>query len=359
MNVFLTGATGFLGEYLLSRLLRRGHKVWALYRQEAKKEQTMHFLSEEDLLPADDALTWIRGDVVDLDQNWADWEKACPSLKQVDHFLHNAASLRFKMNAEGEPRRTNVEGAKAVWRLHQKRPFQVHLISTAYVCGLIPWGTVYEGRHPRGNFASAYDESKWEAEEIWAGKATIFRPSVMVGDSSTGRCTSFTGWYIIARGGHLLEQFLNVHPAYDRWDLNLQVPMDPHSTLNVIPVDYVAEAVVRLMEDPAQHRRIFHLTHPRPLTHAWSHEVLCRRFRLGGIRFVGAKEAVSTPEDPLKKMIWEQVRRMYAYFATNPLFDRRNTDLALPDLAVPLIDESFINKLLDVAIANHWGQRKE
>ncbi|MEW6185063.1 MAG: SDR family oxidoreductase [Thermodesulfobacteriota bacterium] len=357
MNIFLTGATGFLGEYLLQQLLARGHRVWALYRNEAKKEKTEQFLARQDLFPHP-GLNWVKGDVIALDQSWPLWEKELPSLEKVNHILHNAASLRFKSNAEGEPRRTNLEGSKALWRLTRQRPMQVHLISTAYVCGLIPEGTLYEVNHPRGQFASAYDESKWEAEQIWTGQATILRPGVIVGDSRTGRCSSFTGWYIIAKGGYLMDQFLKAAPEYDRQDLQIQVPMNPQATLNLIPVDYVAEAVVRLIENPAHFNRIFHLTHPQPPTHEWSHQVLCRRFQLGGIRFVDPGQTVSKPNDPIKQMIWDQVHRMYAYFNNNPAFDRRHTDQALPDLPLPTINETLINKLLDYAIAQDWGQKK-
>jgi len=45
MRVFLTGATGFLGEYLLRELLLRGHSVWCLYRQPGKRLDTVRFLS--------------------------------------------------------------------------------------------------------------------------------------------------------------------------------------------------------------------------------------------------------------------------------------------------------------------------
>ena len=200
MNVFLTGATGFLGEYLLAELLERGHRVWALYRDESKRIKTAQFLSDLGLNPGGPKLQWLKGDVVEVSRHWEQWEEELPSLKEVDHILHSAASLRFRLNSSGEPRRTNIGGAQALWELTRRRPMQVHLISTAYVCGLIPGGLVCEANHPRGNFANAYEESKWEAEQLWAGNATILRPSVIIGDSRTGRCTSFTGWYIIAKG---------------------------------------------------------------------------------------------------------------------------------------------------------------
>ncbi len=356
MNVFLTGATGFLGENLLAQLLERGHKVWALYRGEPKRIKTDQFLSGLGLNPGDSQLKWLRGDVVEVNDRWSKWEQELPSLKKVDHVLHCAGSLRFRLNSAGEPRRTNLEGAKALWQLTRQRAMQVHLVSTAYVCGLTPRGVVYEVNHPRGNFANAYEESKWEAEKFWAHQATIIRPGVIVGDSKTGRCTSFKGWYIIAKGGYLMDQFLNFASAYDRQDLQIEVPMDPKATLNLVPVDYVAKATMQLIENPLNHNQIFHLTHPHPLTHEWSHDVMCRRFNLGGIRFTGFGASLSESNDPLKLMIWNQTRKMYSYFSSNPTFDRANADRALPHLEVPIIDESFINRLVDYAIAQDWGQ---
>ena len=358
MNVFLTGATGFLGEYLLAELLERGHRVWALYRNESNRGKTDRFLSGLGLDPGGPRLHWLKGDVVEADRQWERWEQELPSLKEVDHILHSAASLRFRLNSSGEPRRTNLGGARALWDLTRRRPMRVHLVSTAYVCGLTPGGPVYEVTHPRGTFANAYEESKWEAEQLWAGNATILRPGVIIGDSRTGRCTSFTGWYIIAKGGYLMDQFLNFSSAYDRRNLQIDVPLDPEATLNLIPVDYVAGAAVRLIENPANHNRVFHLTHPHPPTHRWSHAVMCGRFDLGGIRFNGIGTSLSPPEDPLILMVWNQTRKVYTYFSSNPTFDRTNTDRALPQLAPPVIDEAFVNKLLDYAIARDWGQRE-
>jgi nucleoside-diphosphate-sugar epimerase len=356
MNLFLTGATGFLGEYLLAQLLKRGHRVWALYRNESKRTKTDEFLTGVGLDHGSPQLQWLKGDVVEVNERWSEWEHGLPSLKKVDHILHSAGSLRFRLNSADEPRRTNLEGARALWQLTRRRPTQVHLVSTAYVCGLIPGGVVYEVNHPRGNFANAYKESKWEAEQVWAGQATMIRPSVIVGDSQTGRCTSFSGWYIIAKGGYLMDQFLNFAPAHNRQDLQIEVPMDPKNTLNLVPVDYVAKTTIELIENPANHNQIFHLTHPHPATHEWSHQVMCRRFNLGGIRFTGIGASLSESNDPLKLMIWNQARKMYSYFSNNPTFDRTNTDRALPHLKVPIIDEAFVNKLLDYAIAQDWGQ---
>ena len=136
MKVFLTGGTGFLGDYLLAELLKRGHKVWALHRREKKREKTLRFLRTEGV-DGSERLRWIKGDIVEVSDHWESWCRENPGLEEVDTVLHGAASLRFDRNASGEPFRTNVGGARALRNLLDRKPLNTHIISTAFVCGLV------------------------------------------------------------------------------------------------------------------------------------------------------------------------------------------------------------------------------
>ena len=62
MKVLLTGGTGFLGEYLLAELLERGHSVWALYRSESRRLDTIRYLSSMDLPRSSGGLHWFKGE---------------------------------------------------------------------------------------------------------------------------------------------------------------------------------------------------------------------------------------------------------------------------------------------------------
>jgi hypothetical protein len=66
MKIFLTGATGFLGEYLLTRLLDRGHHVWCLYRNEARRLDTIDFLGSFGLPRSTKSLCWVKGDILEV-----------------------------------------------------------------------------------------------------------------------------------------------------------------------------------------------------------------------------------------------------------------------------------------------------
>lgn len=356
MRFFLTGATGFLGEYLLREMLERDHEVWCLYRSPAKRWDTVRFLSGFGLPRQTDKLHWLQGDLLAIADSWPQWIRDYPALAKVDQLLHCAASMQLHLAADGEPLRTNVGSASVLLRLLELQPMQAHLVSTAYVCGRVEQGWVSETPHPRGNFVNSYEESKWEAEQCWAGRATLLRPSIIVGDSLTGRCTSFFGWYIFMQAVQLLSRLTGGGAAAQSFDLQLGLPLDAAATMNIVPVDYVAQAAVRLIENPANHRRIFHLTHPDPPTYQQIWHFVAQRFQLAGVFFVGAGAAPMAPRNELERMAYRQMESVLDYFGNNPRFCRQSAEQVLLGLRPPNVTDELMNLWLDYAIDNDWGQ---
>ena len=359
MNVLLTGGTGFLGEYLLAELLERGHSVFALYRNGRKKTSTIQFLKSIGLGDRVQDIKWLEGDILLSDERFEDWLGQHQGLNNIDCLLHSAAALNFNTDSKGDPFITNVGGSRVLKRILDRHPMQAHILSTAFVCGRIKDTLVYEISHPESEFTNSYEKSKWEAEQIWEGRATILRPGIIIGHSETGRCTSFNGWYVVMRGIHLLSQFLDLYPARRRYRLHIEIPADPEATANLVPVDYVAKAAIRIIEDPRNHNRIFHLTQPMPPTNQWSYDFICRRFSIGGMRFVGSGSQPGTPRNEIEKMIRRHIRAMLPYFSSNPTFDRSNTDKAIPSLRVPEITEEYLEKVIEYAVNQNWGHSRK
>ena len=357
MKVLLTGGTGFLGEYLLAELLERGHTVWALYRSESRKLDTIRFLSSLGLPHSAESLNWFKGEVLEIADKWDDWCREYTGLDEVESILHSAASTRFHMDENGEPLKTNVGSAKAIKELIKHKPLSVHLISTAYTCGFKTGGEIVrEEMHPNGDFVNLYEESKWEAEEIWKGEATLLRPGIIVGHSETGRCTSFSGYYILFQAAHLLSRLAKEDPTYDASNMNVNVPADPNGTSNTIPVDYVAQAAIRIIEQPDLHKGIYHLTHPNPPTHRWTLDLICKLFGMGGINFAGQGAPITQPRNRIERMVFRQMQTILLHFSNNPSFDRTNIDKALPTLTPPPITEEMVEKMMNYAIEADWGQ---
>jgi nucleoside-diphosphate-sugar epimerase len=357
LKVLFTGGTGFLGEYLLAELLERGHTVWALYRSESRKLDTIRFLGSLGLPCNAASLHWFKCEVLELDEQWDNLCRQYHGLDQVNALLHSAASTRLYMDRFGEPLRTNLGSAKVLIRLAERFPMQVHIISTAYVCGLVQGEIIREINHLRGDFVNVYEESKWEAEQLWHGKATLLRPSIIVGHSETARCTSFTGWYILFQAVHLLDRLIRESKDSNRQSLGINLPTDSNATANIVPVDYVAKAVLAIIENSDNHKKIFHLTHPDPPTHEWTMNYICKRFNVGGIHFSGAGIPITEPRNLIERMVWRQMKTILFHFSNNPVFDRANTDQAIPHLQVPPITEQRVAKLVDYAISRDWGQR--
>ena len=357
MQLFLTGATGFLGEYLLRDLLERGHEVWCLYRQPAKRLDTVRFLSDFDLPRQAEKLHWLQGDLLTLADCWPAWLQEHPGLGKVDQLLHCAAAMQLHLTADGEPLRTNLGSASVLLRLVELQPMQVHLVSTAYVCGRQESAWVPEFVHHRGDFVNSYEESKWQAEQLWAGRATLLRPSIIVGDTFTGRCTSFFGWYLFMQAVQLLSRLIEDGDADGQpVDLQLALPVSATDTMNIVPVDFVAQSVVRLIENPANHRRVFHITHPNPPTYNRIWQYVSSRFGLAGVRFAGAAAQPMQPRNELERLACCQMESVLDYFGNNPLFERSNYVQALPDLSPPEITEELMDLWLAYAIDNDWGQ---
>ena len=358
MRVLLTGGTGFLGEYLLAELLEREHAVWALYRSEPRRLETIRFLGSLGLPRNAADIHWLKCDLLELDAQWDALRRQNPGLDLVDTLLHSAASTRFHMDRFGDPLRTNLGGARVLARFTERIALQTHIISTAYVCGLVQGGIVREINHPRGNFVNVYEESKWEAEQLWRGKATLLRPSIIVGHSETARCTSFTGWYILFQAAQLLDRLLREHNVSDKLNIGMDLPADPHAVTNIVTVDYVAKAVLTIIERSSNHNGIFHLTHPDPPSHEWTMRLAQKRYNIGGLRFSGAGTPMTQPRNPMERMVWSQLKTILLHFTNNPIFDRANTDRAAPGLKAPPITEDIANRLIDYAIARDWGQSR-
>jgi long-chain acyl-CoA synthetase len=272
--ILLTGATGFLGTQVARRLLERtDHDLVALVQapdQATARRLLMRAWSDYPELAgavgggaaplADDGsggrVLVLAGDVraPGLGLEPAAWRGLA---RRLTHVIHAAADLRLT-GPLAEVRRTNVDGvahvlelARAAQRDHGLARL-VH-ISTAYVAGLRPGEVGEDDLTDRWGFANAYEHSKYEGERlVRAARAdlpvTVVRPAMIVGDARTGAVKTFNTVYVALRP--YLTGRLRV------------VPTRPGQRVNIVPVDWVADATVRLTFDPDAAGHTVHLTAP-------------------------------------------------------------------------------------------------
>jgi thioester reductase-like protein len=334
--VLLTGATGFVGREILSRFLERDDRhVFALVRAKNDDEAA-------DRLPAHARLTAVAGDIErrNLGLAGSSGERL---RREVTTVLHCAASVSFDMPLE-ESRSVNVEGTRRVLDFARScTPLErFSYVSTAYVAGE-PGGLFREDELAVGqHFRNPYERSKFEAELALRSEGAdlplqILRPSIVVGDSSTGHTSSFNVLY-----GPLKAFARGTVPA---------IPGRRDSPVDIVPVDYVADRVHEL----ATHgpNGTFHLVAGRNAT------TVGRLLEMSSEELGRAAPAVLPPRlyrrwvHPWLRRKYRGLRRMevyFPYFAMRVRFDDRRLGPGPPV-------ESYFHRLVRYAQAAGWGRR--
>jgi len=258
--VLFTGFPGFIGMRLLPRLC------------ELKPEVVFHCLVQEKFAePARQAVEALssshpgtRGRIVlvvgDITAEGLGIEEAKARALQASltEAYHLAAVYDLAVSRE-VAERINTSGTRNVLDFLGQAPgFQgLHYVSTAYVSGRYR-GVFRETDLDLGQrFKNHYEATKFEAEVLVAKSAvphTIYRPGVVVGDSKTGETGKFDGpYFILAAMERLPSPGLFIRLG--RGD----------GTVNVVPVDFVIEALARLSAWDGSRGKTYHLTDPIPL----------------------------------------------------------------------------------------------
>ena len=334
--VLLTGATGFVGREILSRFLEREeHHVFALVRAENDDEAAGR-------LPAHARLTAVAGDIEERNLGLADASSE-RLRREVTTVLHCAASVSFDLPLE-ESRSVNVEGTRRMLDFARSctRLERFSYVSTAYVAGE-PGGLFREDELAVGQqFRNPYERSKFEAELALRSEGSdlplqILRPSIVVGDSSTGRTSSFNVLY-----GPLKAFARGAVPA---------IPARRDAPVDIVPVDYVADRVHQLATRGPN--GTFHLVAGRNAT------TVGRLLEMSSEELGRAEPAVLSPRlylrwvHPWLRRKYRGLRRMevyFPYFAMRVRFDDRRLG---PGPRV----ESYFHRLVRYAQAAGWGRR--
>ena len=367
-TILLTGATGFLGRFLLRDLSAAGHRVAVLVRGDGRRsaeERTDALLDDWEVRagvrPATPVVLAgdLREDGLGLDEDARDFVR-----ERVDLVLHCAASLSFTPSADGEPARTNVGGTRALLQLCRETGVRdFHHVSTAYVAGTAT-GRVFEGPAdesvPPGN---PYERSKRDAERLVraAGGAdgflappTFYRPAIIVGDSATGFTTTFHGFYAVLRVCQLVADAVRDGRSDDVG--RRRITLAGHELKHLVPVEWVSAAITRLVGDRRTHGRTYHLTPDAPVTVETMRRVLGETTGLDGVRFVGPDFHLDEPS-LFERTFYDGIHVYNSYWRDDPVFDRTHTAAALPDLPCPPISQETLAKLARFAVAARFRHR--
>ncbi|HEY1784087.1 MAG TPA: SDR family oxidoreductase [Pirellulales bacterium] len=374
----LTGGTGLLGRYLLRDLTLCDVPLAVLVRStrwESAAQRIESILArwENELGRAIARPVVLEGDIAEpcLGLSAEDLRWLATNCRSI---LHSAASLTFQAEeADGEPWRSNVHGTRQVLEVCRQAGIrEYHHISTAYVCGKRR-GRILESELDVGQQpGNDYEQSKVTAEkEVRAAdcfdRVTIYRPSIIVGDSQTGYTTSYHGFYTPLRVAHsLLQTFLPESVFNGDWLGGIE--LEGRERKNLVPVEWVSAAICRLMTHPEHHGQTYHLTNPRPTTvldmKVAISEVLAELVYTGKMnsgKAGGPKTALAAagPGEDLIASFREQMKVYQSYWSDDPEFDSTATEQALPELPCPEIASDVMTRLAKFAIDVNFGWPRE
>ena len=367
-GVLLTGATGFVGGEILVRLLERGSAagptVYLLVRadDDADARGRVRGLLASLLGragPEAERVVAVAADLtragLGLSTGRRDW-----LADRIDRIIHCAASVSFSLSLD-ESRAINVEGTRRMLDLAEHAEARGGIDSFNYI------STAYVGGDHRGSFSesdldcgqgfrNAYERSKFEAESLVreraeSTKARIFRPSIVVGDSATGWTPAFNVVYSPLR-------------AFAKGALPV-LPARRSSPVDIVPVDFVADAVLALAGSGEPGSTWSLTAGPRASSVGEIVDLAARRLQQPPPRVLPSGLYRRTLHPLLLRRGSERRRRalrasevFFPYFSMRLHYDNERTRRALEPhgLEVPELPNYF-TRLLDFATEADWGKR--
>ena len=264
----LTGATGFLGSHLLRDALIAGREVAVVVRpgRAASARQRVDAVLDGFRGATPPALPLPMPTVIEGDLRRPDLGMDAASRAWVaehcDRVVHCAASLDFRFRA-GEPYLSNVDGTRYVLQLCRDAGIRdFHMVSTAYVCGNRA-GTVLEDELECGQaFSNDYERSKFLGETLvrqapFLDRWTVYRPSVIVGDSTTGFAATKDGLYA-------LLSLAGLAAGKSPEAILARLGFSATERVNLVPVEWVSAVITHLVERQGRESTTYHLTNPEP-----------------------------------------------------------------------------------------------
>jgi thioester reductase-like protein len=372
-HIFLTGVTGFVGRNLLAHLRNANptDKFSVLLRAQSQTEGEMRFMQ----------ILKSMGDKIDISQtlNCSEvlvGDVTTPRLglsseiyqrisRSLTHIIHCAANVCFQLPLS-QARLCNVGGTSRIIELAQQaqkygRLQRLAYLSTAYVCGDRS-GMIYEDElYCNQQFDNSYQQSKCESEQMLITQKsylpiTIFRPSIIVGNSKTGRTSAFNVIYyplkLLYRG---ILKF---------------IPGSPNTPLDIVPIDYVCDAINHiLLKSDVGIGQTFHLTSGL-VNSSTTGEIIDRAVKF----FVNALPGLNIRLPKFISPKFYQVAKFFAIYHSKEylrklesyipflnsvkIFDNSNTLAVLSHTAIKVPSfNQYLDKILQYCIDVDWGHK--
>ena len=361
--IFITGATGFLGTEIAKRSIEKPDTSLILLIRGNSYDDALKHLSRswwecetlrnelKRVKTQNSKIRIITGDIKHegLGLKQADYSYL---VENVTHMVHAAADLRLNIPIE-ELREVNLRGTQNMVEIALKaknyRLKKFSHISTAYVAGKTKGFIEEDFLNGEHGFKTNYEQSKYEAEKAVRNADipfTILRPGMIVGDSSTGYIKTFNTIY------SLIRIYMNGLRFF---------PVSKNLKINLVPVDYVADAICSITLNENSIGKTFHLTAPNQknptvlellnLVKKWAAQDL--GLKLPKPIYVPLHSFLPVAERFLNTDhgIGRVLQELKPYMKEDRIFDNKNTTMVMGEYKLKW--EEYLPQLLD--FASYYG----
>jgi nucleoside-diphosphate-sugar epimerase len=383
-RILITGATGFLGSHLAVELLRRGYQVIILARPEKNVTavERVHRLFDWFGVGTADFgnLLVIEGHLEDTSLG-LNLQVRTDLAERVDEIIHCASATFFSERRRASVEKANVANLKNILAFAAgSRCSFFHYISTAYAAGKRTGRCPEEILETR-EFTNVYEETKHIAERLTREcceekgiRLNIYRPSIVYGNSRSGKTFRFNAVYYPLRTVSLLKEVFekDIRGNGGKRARALGISIDEEGTMhlpirvealegggiNLIPVDFFIHAFMSIMED-AMEGGIFHIVNPRPKPIQEITEYAQRFMRLKGITAVSSGTFGKTPMNGLEILFDQYINAYRPYMKDERVFENARTDAILRKRGIdcPDFDYSVFSRCLQYALETDWGKK--
>lgn len=380
-TVFLTGATGFLGSHIMAGLLLKGKNVVIAgrsSRSEAFKERIKKLLIWFGIKDLEGLLEFYEIDFlkIRLGLGVHEYENLCKRHLKI---LHCAADTSFAEKSRERIIQSNVECLKELldFAKNSQTP-RFHYISSAYAAGKDRI-ECREAPVVSTDFNNVYEESKARAEGLISHICrefnipyTIIRPSIVYGDSVTGKSLKFNALYFPIKSlkavrdiylGDIKKNkgvkaaetgiYIN-HEGKLHLPIRIFIPND--GKINLIPVDYFTKSVLSIIEKK-ETEPYYHITNNNPQSFERLLSYTERFLNINGIKVLIGDSGAHEMRNPPEELFDHFIKPYLPYISDNRIFIRENADRVACGALPPDFSYEIFQKCMAFAVSADWGKR--
>ncbi len=379
-KIMLTGATGFIGSHIMAALLMKGEKLIITGRSsgnESLEDRINKLLEWFGIKHLAENMKFYETDFIEplLGLSEYNYKSLCSKAGSI---IHCASDTSFSEKKRDRIMKANVDNLNEILNLAEKSDISgFHYISTVYAAGTDNI-VVDELPVTSQTFVNVYEESKASAERIVSERCraasipySIIRPSIVYGDSVTGRSLKFNAlYYPVMALAMIRDIYLNDIKnnngqksseagifINDRGLLHLpiQIYIPDEGRINLIPVDYFVAAALSIISREAD-GTIYNVTSDRPVTMELLAFYTSRFLEIEGAEVITGKSDTGDMMNAPEELFDHYIKSYRPYLSDRRVFVRGNTDKIMNGKQAPELTYEIFSRCMRYALSVDWGK---